>query len=90
MKELPVNVSAYQKSQIYTHKTTPGMMKNDHRTRAGVWGKIVVRSGEVTYEIPEENESHTLTPDNPGVIAPLQFHRIDPAPGAKFYLELYR
>lgn len=90
MKEIPENVRAYQKTQLYTAKTTPGMMKNDHRTRGGVWGKIIVRSGEVGYEIPEDEESHTLTPDNPGIIEPLKFHRIDPKPGAKFYLELYR
>ena len=29
-------------------------------------------------------------PDNPGVIEPLVFHRINPQPGTKFYLELYR
>lgn len=90
MKELPEGVRSYQKTQTYTAKTTPGMMKNDHRVRAGVWGMIIVEAGEVTYEIPEEDESHTLTPDNPGIIAPLQFHRIDPQPGAKFHLELYR
>lgn len=89
MKDLPDNVRAYQK-KAYTHKTTPGMMKNDHRVRAGVWGKIVVQKGEVIYEIPEHEETHTLTPDLPGVIEPLVFHRIDPQPGARFYLELYR
>ena len=90
MKELPADVNAYQKSRVYTDRTTPGMMKNDHRTRAGVWGKIVVEKGEVVYEIPEDGETHTLTPDQPGVIEPLKFHRIDPQPGAKFYLELHR
>ena len=90
MKELPDNVSAYQKSQTYTDKTTPGMMKNDHRVRAGVWGRIVVEKGEIIYEIPEDGETHTLTPDLPGIIEPVKYHRIDPQPGTKFYLEFLR
>jgi tellurite resistance-related uncharacterized protein len=90
MKQLPDNVSSYRKSQTYTDRTTPGMMKNEHRTRLGVWAKIVVQKGEVTYMIPPEDETHTLTPDNPGVIEPAVFHKIDPQLGAKFFLEFYR
>ena len=90
MKQLPDNVRAYQKSQKFTDKTTPGMMKNDHRTRAGVWAKIIVEKGEVIYHIPEQDEVHTLTPDMPGIIEPVVFHKVDPQPGARFYLEFYR
>ena len=90
MQEIPETVRAYQKTQTYTDKTTPGMMKNDHRVRAGVWAKIVVQKGEVIYEIPDRNESTTLTADSPGIIEPLVTHRIMPQAGAKFYLEYYR
>lgn len=89
MKEIPEGVHAYNKKE-YTDKTTPGMMKNEHSVRLGVWGKIVVQKGEVKYEIPSQGEEHLLTPDNPGIIEPLIVHKIDPQPGTKFYLELYR
>ncbi len=90
MQELPETVRAYQKTPIYTDKTTPGMMKNDHRVRNGVWAKIVVQKGEVVYEIPDRNHVETLTPDAPGIIEPVVTHRILPRPGARFYLEYYR
>jgi tellurite resistance-related uncharacterized protein len=90
MGEMPETVRAYQKTQIYSDKTTPGMMKNDHRVRAGVWARIVVQKGEVVYEIPEREEKVTLTPESPGLVEPLVTHRILPKPGAKFYLEYYR
>ena len=90
MQELPEAVQAYQKTQVYTDKTTPGMMKNDHRVRSGVWAKIVVQKGEVIYEIPDRNESATATPETPVIIEPLVTHRILPKAGAKFYLEYYR
>ena len=90
MKQIPDNLRAYKQSQKYTTRSTPGMMKNDHRTRAGVWAKIVVEKGEIIYEITDHDEVHTLTPDNPGVIEPVVFHKIDPQPGARFYLEFYR
>ena len=90
MQELPDTVRAYQKTPVYTDKTTPGMMKNDHRVRSGVWAKIVVQKGEVIYEVPEKNQSVTVTPDAPGIIEPVVMHRILPKVGAKFYLEYYR
>ena len=90
MKQLPENVKAYNKTQTYTYRTTPGMMKNDHSTRPGVWGKIVVERGEVTYFIVPDEETHILTPENPGVIEPAVLHRIDPQQQAKFYVEFYR
>ena len=86
MAEIPEGLRVYNKS----HKTTPGMMKNDHRVRVGVWGKIIVQVGEVIYMIPERDETHTLTPDNSGIIEPLVTHKVDPQPGAKFYIEFYR
>ncbi len=90
MQELPEAVQAYQKTQIYTDKTTPGMMKNDHRVRSGVWAKIVVQKGEVIYEIPDRNEQTSVTPESPAIIEPLVTHRILPQAGSKFYLEYYR
>lgn len=89
MKEIPEGVQAYNKKE-YTDKTTPGMMKNEHSTRLGVWGKIVVKTGAVRFELPSEGEEHLLTPENYGVIEPLIVHKIDPQPGTKFYLEFYR
>lgn len=90
MKQLPDKVKAYNKSQTYTDRSTPGMMKNEHRTRAGVWAKIVVQKGEVIYMIPSDDETHTLTIDNPGIVEPTVFHKIEPQQGARFYLEFYR
>jgi tellurite resistance-related uncharacterized protein len=90
MSELPETVRAYQKTQIYTDKTTPGMMKNDHRVRSGVWAKIMVQKGEVIYEVPDRNQTVTATAESPVIIEPLVTHRILPRTGARFYLEYYR
>ncbi|MEN3973779.1 DUF1971 domain-containing protein [Emcibacter sp. SYSU 3D8] len=90
MQEIPDTVRPYQKTQVYTDKTTPGMMKNDHRVRSGVWAKIVVQKGEVVYEIPERNEQVTVTAEAPAVIEPVVMHRILPQAGSRFYLEYYR
>lgn len=90
MKEIPENASAYNKTRHYTDQSVPGMMKNDHSVRAGVWGKIVVERGEVLYMIDGDDETYTLSKDNPGVIEPMVKHRIDPQPSSKFYIEFYR
>jgi len=82
--------STKSKTQVFTDKTTPGMMKNDHRVRSGVWAKLVVQKGEVVFEIPERNETITVTADSPAIIEPVVMHRILPQAGARFYLEYYR
>ena len=88
--EIPESAKPYNKTDIFTHKNTPGMMMNNHKTRMGVWAKIVVEQGKVQYEIADTGESVTLTPDNPGIVEPLAVHRIKPEKGAKFYLQYYR
>ena len=90
MKELPDGLPAYNKTQTYTDKTTPGMMKNDHQTRIGVWGKIIVLKGQVNYLIPADNEEIMLEPGLDGIIEPTTLHKVDPQPGSKFYIEFHR
>ena len=90
MKQLPENVKAYNKSQTYTYNSTPGMMKNNHRTRAGVWAKIIVQKGEVLYHIEGDDEVYTLSSEVAGIIEPTIFHKIDPQQGPRFAIEFYR
>ena len=90
MKQLPDHLDHYNTTKTFTDVSAPDIMKDDHRTKAGVWGRIVVVKGEVIYCITETGERISLTPDQPGIIEPTIAHKIDPQPGTEFFVEFYR
>ncbi len=91
MKTLPKNLSKYKQTPKFTEKTVPKGLLNDHNTKAGVWGKIVLEKGEIEYVISEpETKSYILTPDYFGVVEPEVKHYITPKGEVLFYVEFYK
>jgi len=90
MKTLPETVQAYTRTKTFTEKSVPAKIRQDHQTAPGVWGLITVVSGEVRYEIPSAEETHILTPGNPGIVEPGISHRANPIGEASFFIEFYR
>ena len=91
MRQLPENLSAYKKTPEFTESTVPAGLLNQHQTKAGVWGKIVVLAGELEYTIAEPTpEVVLLNPDNFGVVEPTVLHQVKPLDQVCFYVEFYR
>lgn len=91
MKQLPSEVVAYKKTDIFTQDSTPKGLLEHHRTIAGVWGKIVVLEGRLTYTIDDnDGEVIELTPSIFGVVEPQVIHHVTPQEGVKFYVEFYK
>ncbi|MGO3739775.1 MAG: DUF1971 domain-containing protein [Marinomonas foliarum] len=91
MKELPKNVSAYKKTPEFSEETVPKGLLNDHNTKDGVWGKIVILEGELEYIIQEpKKESILLNSQKYGVVEPTIKHHIKPMGKVRFYVEFYR
>lgn len=64
---------------------------NDHNTKEGVWGKIVVLEGLLEYTIQEPvQEKVELNSERYGVIEPKIKHHIKPLGSVKFFVEFYR
>ncbi len=89
MKSLPASAVAYQKTPVFTRETIPGGLLQDHRTKAGVWGLIVVEQGSLQYTIGDA-ETHILTPGRPGVVEPAVTHYVKPLGEVTFFVEFYR
>ncbi len=79
MKTLPDNVNEISRTASYTKETVPAGLLNDHSTKKGVWGKLVVESGFVYYTINdlEDLGSYEINESNFGVIAPEQLHHVE-------------
>lgn len=74
MRELPGGVSPYKRTPTFDEESLPKGLLAVHRTKAGVWGLVVIEAGAVDYVI--EGETYRLTPGCPGVVPPEVPHRL--------------
>ena len=91
MKSLPSAVAFYRRTPEFTEDTVPAGLTRAHRTKAGVWGRIVVLEGRLLYRIHEPSAGElTLDPDRPGVIEPAVEHEVEPLGRVRFFVEFHR
>jgi len=88
MKEIPQSVTAYKKTPVFTEESVPDGLLKEHRTKEGVWGKIVIMRGSLLYTIGEEE--NVLDVDHFGVVEPVITHQVRPLGKVNFYVEFYR
>ena len=89
MKELPKAVQELKRTKNFTKETAPEQIQKEHRTASGVWGKITVISGSLTYVIPDDS-TYLLTPDNFGIIEPEKVHFLELEEPVEFYITFYK
>jgi tellurite resistance-related uncharacterized protein len=91
MPRLPEGAEVYKTTAELTERTIPAGMLQDHRTRAGTWGRIVVRHGRLLYALSEpRREAWVLRPGIDGIIAPGISHWIAPRGSVRFVVEFLR
>ncbi len=91
MKDLPAEVSSFSRTREFSEDSVPDKLRNDHRTAAGVWGRIVVLEGRLHYRILEpEIEDTELSPGLPGIVEPGVTHVVKPLGKVRFYVEFLR
>jgi tellurite resistance-related uncharacterized protein len=90
MKQIPEDVTAYKKTPVFTEDSVPNGLLNEHQTKEGVWGKIVVLEGKLLYTISTPEEENTLDVDHFGVVEPAVIHQVKPLGKVAFYVEFYR
>lgn len=91
MNPLPQHLIPYRQTPEFTALTMPDGLLQAHRTKAGVWSKIITLTGELTYRILDPDlEEISLHPGVYGVVEPTVKHEVVPQPGVRFYIELYQ
>jgi tellurite methyltransferase len=91
MPRIPEAAAEYKRTAIFDATTTPAGLRKSHRTKAGVWGQIVVLEGRVLYVIEDqEDAAFILNPDVPGGIAPEAPHHVEPYDDARFFVRFLR
>ena len=90
MKSLPDNVVAYKRTPEFDQNSMPTGLLNNHQTKEGVWGKIVVMSGKLQYTIQQPFEEIALDSNKYGVVEPTVLHQVKPIGPVRFYVEFYQ
>lgn len=87
---IPAGFTSHKKTPTFDRASLPDGLKAAHATKAGVWGLIVVEQGEVHYTIDGANASFTLTPDEPGFVAPTELHHVRlEGEDTRFHVDFY-
>ena len=91
MKSLPSDVIAYKRTPTFTQHTVPAGLLRAHTTKAGVWGRIVVASGQLRYRIQgDEPGEHVLAPGHDGIVEPQVPHDVTPIGDVEFHVEFLK
>ena len=77
----------YRTTPVFDEHSLPAGLRQDHSTKAGVWGIIRVLEGRLRLSDPED--SLVLTPDRPGLIHPERKHRVEPIGRMRMQVEFY-
>lgn len=90
MPVLPAEVQAYKRTGTFDEDSVPAGLLKDHRTRAGVWGRIVIETGTLEYSFGEPRRSFVLSPERPGIVIPEVPHQVTLREPVRFHVEFLR
>ncbi|WP_414041925.1 DUF1971 domain-containing protein [Acidithiobacillus sp. M4-SHS-6] len=86
---MPLN--EYQRTPEFTADDAPAGLLHGHRTKAGVWGRIVLLEGNLRYCLEDGSaRAWILSPEQPGWIPPDLPHRLEFMGPVRFYVSFWR
>ena len=88
---LPEGSVAYRRTSDFDEHTTPAGLLRSHRTKVGVWGRLVVTHGRLWLEFEAPlHERIEVVPDGPVVIPTALPHHVRLAGPVCFHVEFLR
>ena len=79
----------YKITPIFDQDSLPTAIRNEHRTKEGVWGLLRVLEGEVRLIFNDDPQIVHVPPATPGVIAPARTHHVEVIGPMKMQVEFY-
>ena len=86
--QIPSGVREQSRTETFTQDTLPAALRRDHRTRAGMWARIVVESGRVEFHV--RGRVHVLGPGDVGIAEPEVPHHVVPLGEMRLHVEFLR
>lgn len=87
--EWPEDIVMYKRTPDFDEDCVPRGFLADHQTRQGVWARIIVERGTLTYHVDNSGVHQTLNSDVAGIIVPQLPHRIEVSGDVRFHVEFH-
>jgi tellurite resistance-related uncharacterized protein len=90
-REWPDTLEAYKETRVFTEVDTPAGLLDDHRIKAGVWGRLEVLGGTLRLIFPAPiADAVELAPGEWSAIPPELPHRVELMGSARFKVVFHR
>ncbi|MEM8591410.1 MAG: DUF1971 domain-containing protein [Pseudomonadota bacterium] len=86
-RELPEGLAKYKETPEFTGATVPAGLLREHNTAAGVWGRLVILEGALSFTW-SDGETQKVT--DVMIIPPEKKHHIKCAEPVRFKVEFWR
>ena len=91
MTDWPDDLVKYSETPVFTDETVPAKLTGEHKTKPGVWGRLVLLEGALEYVVPgAPQKSRSLAKNDYAIIEPQVVHYVAPRKGAAFRVEFYK
>lgn len=88
--EFPDDMSLFKRTDVFDERSMPRYLIQGHRLDQGVWAKMVVTEGMLSYtRLFPYKIREILANNNEAIISPNQTFSLKPIEKVKFYIELY-
>ena len=87
---LPDGLELARTTPEFTAETMPDGLRRAHKVAVGVWGRLVVLEGTVTFVAEDSADRRTLGAGEWQVIEPDTAHHVEPGADARFQVEFHR
>lgn len=89
--ELPGGLDLVRVTDDFTAETVPAGLLRAHRVATGVWGRLVLGAGALTFVWEDDERGRLeLVAGDRVVIPPDVHHHVEPGPDARFRVEFHR
>jgi tellurite methyltransferase len=85
---LPRGACEYKRTATFTEQTLPDKLREEHRTKAGTWGRIVVSEGRAEFR--SRGHRFVLDTDKVGIVEPEIVHSVTPLGSVRLHVEFWK
>ena len=85
---VPETAEVYKSTPVFTEETVPAGLLRDHSLKCGVWGRLVILSGELLFH--EDNAEQRLAPKTDWIVLPEVVHHVTLLGQVSFKIEFLK
>ena len=85
---VPRDAREYHRTATFTEETLPAKLREDHRTKAGTWARIVVTEGRAEFR--SRGHVFVLDSNQVGIVEPEIPHSVTPLGSVRLHVEFWR